>query len=210
MNIGTKIYYDKATGSVIQLIPEQIGRGAVETTEDQDFASYKQLAERVRETVGLVKLEYGQYRKEFAECESYRVDPKTEELQFTYADDKTNVLDQRLAEVEFSSRNMANQLAEATTQLSDTQTLLAETQDRLKETEATLSDTKSALISSQEDLQSAKNELQDTKQELQTTKQTLEATQSETLDTQLAIAELYELVLAERQLAAEGGEVDNG
>lgn len=185
MQIGMKIYYDKATGNVIQLIPEQIGRGVIETTEDQDFAAYKPLAERVRETVGVVKLEFGQYRREFAECESYRVNPTTGEMEFIYSDSQTNVLDERLAIVESGAADTAQQLAEALT--------------RLNEAEALLMDTQVALTESYEELQAAKVDLKEAKQEA--------------VDAQVAITELYELVLTLQQPVeqpAEGGEENNG
>ncbi|WP_249901836.1 hypothetical protein [Paenibacillus sp. PK3_47] len=185
-----KVYYDKATGNVVQLTPEQIGRGVVETTEDQDFTSYKQLAERVRETVGVVKLAFGQYRREFAECESYRINPETQELEFTYRDTETNILAGRVDAVEAGNAETAQQLADALT--------------RLNETDALLMDTQAALTESYEELQATKVELKEAKQEA--------------IDAQLGLAELYELVMAGQQPTdkapveqpAEGGEVDNG
>jgi len=64
MQIGTKIYYDLATGNVILNIGEKEG-GCVETTLDQDFESYESLSERVKSTVGVIQLTYGQYADKF-------------------------------------------------------------------------------------------------------------------------------------------------
>ncbi|MEK3684942.1 hypothetical protein [Paenibacillus sp. FSL R10-2736] len=190
MQIGMKIYYDKATGNVIHNTGEYVGRGYVETTEDQDFASIKELAQRVRETVGVIKLEYSQYRKEFEECDSYRVNPDSGTLEFTYPGEQPNPLEGRLEAVEAGAADTAQQLADALS--------------RLNETKAQLMDTQVALTESYEELQATKAELQDTKQEA--------------VDAQIAITELYELVLAGQQpiepevpeTPAEGGEVDNG
>lgn len=187
MQIGMKIYYDKATGNVIHNTGEYVGRGYVETTEDQDFASIKELAQRVRETVGVIKLQYGQHSREFAQCDSYRVDPETGTLVFTYLNEP-NPLEGRMAAVEAGAVDTAQQLAEALS--------------RLNETEAQLTDTQVALAESYEELQATKDDLQAAKQEA--------------VDAQVGLAELYELVLAGQQqpnapdAPAEGGEEDNG
>jgi hypothetical protein len=83
--IGRKIYYDKSTGNVIVDTGEKMG-AVVETTIDQDFETYQVLKERVRDTVGVIQLEYGQYAQDFAECNGYRVNPETLELEFSYPD----------------------------------------------------------------------------------------------------------------------------
>ncbi|MED5050671.1 hypothetical protein P9850_02140 [Anoxybacillus rupiensis] len=83
--IGRKIYYDKATGNVIVDTGEMMG-AVVETTVDQDFETYQALKERVRDTVGVIQLEFGQYAQDFAECNGYRVNPETLELEFSYPD----------------------------------------------------------------------------------------------------------------------------
>lgn len=97
-----------------------MGRGYVETTEDQDFASIKELAQRVRETVAVIKLQYGQYSREFAQCDSYRVDPETGELVFTYLHEP-NPLEGRMAAVEAGAVDTAQQLADALERLNETQ-----------------------------------------------------------------------------------------
>lgn len=83
--IGRKIYYDKATGNVIVDTGEMMG-AVVETTIDQDFETYQALKERVSDTVGVIQLEFGQYAQDFAECNGYRVNPETLELEFSYPD----------------------------------------------------------------------------------------------------------------------------
>ncbi|MEK5640539.1 MULTISPECIES: hypothetical protein [Paenibacillus] len=56
--IGRKIYFDKETGNVLLDTQEHVGF-VVETTEEQDYESYLALKGRNPETVGVIKLEYG-------------------------------------------------------------------------------------------------------------------------------------------------------
>ncbi|KIQ93893.1 hypothetical protein LH47_02043 [Anoxybacillus thermarum] len=83
--VGRKIYYDKMTGNVILDTGEMMG-AVIETTIDQDFETYQALKERVRDSVGVIQLEYGQYAEDFAQCNGYRVNPQTLELEFSYPD----------------------------------------------------------------------------------------------------------------------------
>ncbi|MEK4882282.1 MULTISPECIES: hypothetical protein [Paenibacillus] len=85
MEIGRKIYYEKATGNVLVDTGERSGN-VVETTREQDFKVYKALAARVEDTVGLIELEYGEYKQDFMECSGYRVNIETGELEFSYLD----------------------------------------------------------------------------------------------------------------------------
>lgn len=85
MNIGRRIYYDKATGEVIVDTGERQGY-VVETTHEQDFQTYKALAERVPDTVDCIQLEYGQYVQDFEECNGYKVNIETGQLEFSYPD----------------------------------------------------------------------------------------------------------------------------
>ncbi|GIP56174.1 hypothetical protein [Paenibacillus vini] len=85
MQIGRKIYYEKSTGFVIVDTRPRSGN-VRETTQEEDFANYTALAERVPETVGVIQLEYGQYEEDFAECNGYRVNLDTLELEFSYPD----------------------------------------------------------------------------------------------------------------------------
>ena len=85
MQIGRKIYFDKATGNVLVDTGERQG-DVIETTQDQDFQVYKALVERVPDTVGCIQLIYGEMAEDFAMAESYRVDTATNQLIFTYRD----------------------------------------------------------------------------------------------------------------------------
>ncbi|SFB62531.1 hypothetical protein SAMN05216312_12211 [Cohnella sp. OV330] len=87
MQIGRKIYYDKATGNVIVDTGEREG-GVIETTRDQDFESFQALKDRVPNTVGVLQLEYGQHAQDFMLTNGYRVDVSSEQpsLLFSYPD----------------------------------------------------------------------------------------------------------------------------
>jgi DNA repair exonuclease SbcCD ATPase subunit len=200
MEVGMKIYFEKATGNVVVNTGEQVGRLVVETTEDQDFATYKALAERVRDTIGVVKLKYGQFRREFAECNGYRVNPETETLEFTYPGEvPAEVLIKRIEMVEEESAKTVQDLEKTNTKLKQTETKLIDTLERLGQTETQLQEAQLALTENYEELQTAKQEA---------------------ADTQLALTELYEKVLtgktdvqpetpAEPTDPVEGGEEDN-
>lgn len=85
MQIGSKIYYDKATGNVLVNTGDRSG-DVIETTQEQDFAAYKVLSERNPETVGVIQLEYRQFEKVFDECSGYRINLDTLALEFSYPD----------------------------------------------------------------------------------------------------------------------------
>lgn len=85
MKIGRRIYYDTTTGNVIIDTGERQGSVAP-TTIDQDTTTFTPLSERNRDSFDVLELEYGQYAQDFAECNGYRVNPETKELEFSYPD----------------------------------------------------------------------------------------------------------------------------
>lgn len=85
MKIGRKIYFEKTTGNIIQDTGEMQGN-VYETTREEDFTTYKALIERVPGTVGVIKLEYGQYQQDFERCNGYRINPDTKMIEFSYPD----------------------------------------------------------------------------------------------------------------------------
>lgn len=84
MQIGRKIYYDNRTGEVLADTGQRSG-SVRETTQEEDFATYLRLAERAPESVGMIQLEYDQYKQDFDEGVLERIDPDTKELFFNYA-----------------------------------------------------------------------------------------------------------------------------
>lgn len=84
MNIGSKIYFDKITGDVIENTGERTG-SVVETTREQDFEAYTSLSKREPETVGMIQLEYGAYAEDYAAGGRItRIDLETLKPLFTY------------------------------------------------------------------------------------------------------------------------------
>lgn len=79
-----RIFYDVSTGKFVHHIGRQ---GSINLpTVEQDIATYTALSERNRDTFDVLELEYGQYAQDFAECNGYRVNPETKELEFSYPD----------------------------------------------------------------------------------------------------------------------------
>ncbi|MHA7963519.1 hypothetical protein ACX93W_05180 [Paenibacillus sp. CAU 1782] len=127
MQIGRKIYYELITGNVILDTGERSG-DVVETTSEQDFASYAALAVRVPESVGMLQLEYGQYAEDFAACNGYRVDPDTEQVLFSYPgpdEPETPVFQRPLTETVAALENESALMA---LELVDTQTRLQQSE----------------------------------------------------------------------------------
>ena len=81
--VGRTIFYDVQTGGVLVDTGERSGN-VVPTTIEQNIQVYKALNERNRNTFDYIELEYGQYREDFLCATSYRVNPKTKELVFSY------------------------------------------------------------------------------------------------------------------------------
>jgi hypothetical protein len=62
LQIGRKIYYEKATGNVIFDKGEMQG-DVIDTTIDQDFESFTVLSKRTKDSVGLIQLTYGENKE---------------------------------------------------------------------------------------------------------------------------------------------------
>lgn len=85
MQIGRKIYYDITTGVRLINTGEHSGE-VIATTIEQDIATYRALSERNRDTFDVLELPFGAYSQDFVECASYRVNPETKTLEFSYPD----------------------------------------------------------------------------------------------------------------------------
>lgn len=83
--IGRKLYYDIFTGEILVDTGEKEGY-AIEKTFEQDVSTYKILSERDLETFDMIKLSFGQYLQDFAECSGYRINIETKEIEFSYPD----------------------------------------------------------------------------------------------------------------------------
>ncbi|HWI50231.1 MAG TPA: hypothetical protein VNU45_18630 [Rummeliibacillus sp.] len=85
MQLGRKIYHDKATGNIIVDTGERQGP-VIATTIEQDIAAYTDLSERNRDTFDVIELAFGQFAQDFAECNGYHVNLETKTLEFSYPD----------------------------------------------------------------------------------------------------------------------------
>ena len=81
--IGTKVYYCNLTGNVLQIIGDSQGY-VIETTFDEDYEIYAKLKERDKNSIGLLKFEYGEYPKLSQGSTGVMVNLKTKELIFSY------------------------------------------------------------------------------------------------------------------------------
>lgn len=85
MKIGRKIYYDLSTGNVLVNTGERQG-GVRPTTVEEDIQVYSVLSERNRDSFDVIELAFGQYAQDFAECNGYRINTETNQLEFSYPD----------------------------------------------------------------------------------------------------------------------------
>lgn len=81
--IGKRIYYLKVDGRVILDTGEAEGWVNQTTTED-DWRIYSELQKYNKTEVDYIELQFGEFKTEFAECTSYRVNVETKTLEFDY------------------------------------------------------------------------------------------------------------------------------
>lgn len=85
MQIGRKIYYDVTSGNVLVDTGEREG-SVLPTSITQDIASYKILSQRVRSTFDVLELPFGANSQDFRAAKSFRVNPSTKKVEFSYPD----------------------------------------------------------------------------------------------------------------------------
>ena len=81
--IGKRIYYLRVDGRVILDTGEAEGWVNPITTE-QDWEIYSELSKYNKSEVDFMELQFGEFKTEFAECTSYRVNVETKKLEFDY------------------------------------------------------------------------------------------------------------------------------
>ena len=81
MDVGRKIYYEKANGVVIWDKGEAQGVES-ETTFEQDKVACPALNLIPSEQLGIKQLAYGELAEQFAQAKGYRINPQTEEVEF--------------------------------------------------------------------------------------------------------------------------------
>ena len=87
MKVPIWIYFDKETGQVLQVTGnfEDMWLERYDSIEEQ-IRKHSVLSERNRNTFDVLELPYGAHAQEFAECNGYRVNVETKELEFSYPD----------------------------------------------------------------------------------------------------------------------------
>lgn len=81
--LGKRIYYLKVDGRVILDTGEAEGWVLPTTTED-DWRIYSELNKYNKNEVDYIELKWGEFKTEFSECTSYKVNIDTKELEFDY------------------------------------------------------------------------------------------------------------------------------
>lgn len=82
-----KLFYDIYNGSAIQIVDGDIVYGDIrETSTDRAFEIYTKLAERTKDSVKVLELEYDDYLQDFVEGEWVGIDLDSNKLLFYYPD----------------------------------------------------------------------------------------------------------------------------
>lgn len=85
LKIGKTLFYDRITGGIIVDTGEWPNAKRKKTVEEQ-ILTYPALAERNRDTFDYIELQFGQYTQDFEGCNSYRINPDTKQIEFSYPD----------------------------------------------------------------------------------------------------------------------------
>lgn len=96
MFVRQRIYYEKETGTIVQMTGNYQDSGLrQEPTVQDDFYNYSSLRDRVPETIDVLTLEKGEYENEFVGATSVRVDLKTKKLVFDYTPNEEKEMEQK-------------------------------------------------------------------------------------------------------------------
>lgn len=80
---GSRVYYLKENGNVVFKTGQAEGWVNPTTSED-DWRIYTELSKYNKSEVDFMELQFGEFKTEFAECTSYRVNIETKTLEFDY------------------------------------------------------------------------------------------------------------------------------
>jgi hypothetical protein len=80
-----RAYYDKLTGNGLKWYALISGVYRIPTFEE-DYEAHIELSERNIDTIGYIEFTNGEYFQDFMQCNGFRVDPETLELEFSYPD----------------------------------------------------------------------------------------------------------------------------
>ena len=80
---GSRVYYLKENGNVVFKTGQAEG-WIIEITPTQDWEIYEELKKYTKESLDFIQLKYDEFKTEFSECTSYRVNVDTKQLEFDY------------------------------------------------------------------------------------------------------------------------------
>lgn len=80
---GSRVYYLKTNGNVVFKTGQSSG-WVTEITPEQDWEIYEELKKYTKESLDYIQLKYDEFKTEFSECTSYRVNVDTKQLEFDY------------------------------------------------------------------------------------------------------------------------------
>ena len=80
---GSRVYYLKENGNVVFKTGQAEG-WVTKITPEQDWEIYEELKKYTKESLDYIQLKYDEFKTEFAECTSYRVNVDTKQLEFDY------------------------------------------------------------------------------------------------------------------------------
>lgn len=80
---GSRVYYLKENGNVVFKTGQAEG-WVIEIKPEQDWEIYTELQKYTKESLDFIQLQYDEFKTEFAECTSYRVNIETKTLEFDY------------------------------------------------------------------------------------------------------------------------------
>lgn len=80
-----RAYYDKLTGNGLKWYALTSGVYRIPTFEE-DYTAFIELSERNADTIGYIDFENGEYYQDFVQCNGFRVNPQTLEIEFSYPD----------------------------------------------------------------------------------------------------------------------------
>lgn len=82
---GSRVYYLKENGNVVFKTGQAEG-WVIEIKPEQDWEIYTELQKYTKESLDFIQLQYDEFKTEFAECTSYRVNIETKKLEFEYGE----------------------------------------------------------------------------------------------------------------------------
>ncbi|MNW39612.1 hypothetical protein D3C74_167040 [compost metagenome] len=82
--LGRRFFWVKSTGNIVAQRNEM--SEGIESTKEEDFAVYVELRQYDPEAIEMTTFEHGQYVEDFVQATSWRFDPETGEIVFSYPD----------------------------------------------------------------------------------------------------------------------------